>query len=131
MSIALLRWYGANQTTSFSVGSGPSAVAFDGANIWVTNFGNYLDLGTTVTKLQANNGAILGTYTVGVAPTAIAFDGANIWVGNGAGSTVTKLRASDGTVLGSYSVGNSPSGLAFDGANIWVTCLETSLVYKL
>jgi hypothetical protein len=32
--IALLRWYGANTTTSFNAGSGPYRMAFDGANIW-------------------------------------------------------------------------------------------------
>jgi hypothetical protein len=33
---ALLQWY----RQDFAVGSGPSGVAFDGANIWVANFGS-------------------------------------------------------------------------------------------
>jgi hypothetical protein len=38
MEIALLRWYGTNTTgNSFPVGDVPWGVAFDGANIWVTN----------------------------------------------------------------------------------------------
>jgi len=44
--IALLRWYEANQTTSFAVGASPFGVAFDGANIWVANQGS-----ATVSKL--------------------------------------------------------------------------------
>ena len=47
MQIALLRWYEANESgATFNVGSHPYGVAFDGANIWVTN----QDSGT-VTKL--------------------------------------------------------------------------------
>jgi DNA-binding beta-propeller fold protein YncE len=41
------------------VGASPIGVAFDGANIWVANYG-----GNSVTKLQANNGALVGRYTV-------------------------------------------------------------------
>src|ERR1700735_4490471 len=61
--IAILHWYAANTTTSFSVGSGPQGVAFDGADIWVANSNS-----NTVTKLQANNGAVLGTFAVGTNP---------------------------------------------------------------
>jgi len=41
-------------------------VAFDGANIWVTNEGS-----NNVTKLQASVGANLGTFPVGGAPRSI------------------------------------------------------------
>jgi len=47
--LALLRWYGANQAgIQFSVGASaaPQGIAFDGANIWVTNSGS-----GTVSKL--------------------------------------------------------------------------------
>jgi hypothetical protein len=41
LKVALLKWYGANTTTSFTVGntqnSNPYGVAFDGANIWTAN----------------------------------------------------------------------------------------------
>jgi YVTN family beta-propeller protein len=63
-------------------------VAFDGANIWVTNAGD-----NTVTKLRATDGGVLGTFAVGAAPYGVAFDGANIWVSNFSPGTVTKLRA--------------------------------------
>jgi hypothetical protein len=35
--LALLRWYGANVVTSFSLGGAPNGIAFDGANMWVVN----------------------------------------------------------------------------------------------
>jgi DNA-binding beta-propeller fold protein YncE len=63
-------------------------VAFDGTNIWVTNYG-----GGTVTKLSGSSGAVLGTYSVGRAPYGVAFDGINIWVANAGSNTVTKIPA--------------------------------------
>ena len=39
LKIAQLKWYKANATTRFAVGSQPYGVAFDGANIWTANFG--------------------------------------------------------------------------------------------
>jgi len=59
-------------------------VAFDGANIWVTNWGD-----GTVSKLRASDGANLGTFAVGGDPNGVAFDGANIWVTNS--GTVSKM----------------------------------------
>src|ERR1700731_3123254 len=46
--IAILKWYPANTITKFSVGRGPWGVAFDGSNIWVSNFSE-----NTVSKLRA------------------------------------------------------------------------------
>jgi len=130
MQIALLKWYQANQTTSFSVGLNPSGIAFDGASIWVTNYGD-----GTVTKLRASDGAIEDTFTVGKGPAAVAFDGGNIWVTNAGDNSVSKLHASDGYCNGAYpctfKVGTYPSGLAFDGANIWVANELTDNVSKL
>ena len=74
----------------------PSALVFDGANMWVTNSD-----GDTVTKLRAD-GAVLGTFTVPDRPYDVAFDGANIWVTNESGDNVTKLRASDGACVGTF-----------------------------
>ena len=45
---------------TFAVNRGPQGVAFDGANIWVTNSGS-----NDVTKLRASDGAVLGTFPVG------------------------------------------------------------------
>jgi DNA-binding beta-propeller fold protein YncE len=69
---------------TYTVGSNPAAVAFDGTNIWVTSYGN-----NTVTELLAATGATVGTYAVGSGPAGVAFDGANMWVTNG--NSVNKL----------------------------------------
>jgi len=123
---------------SFAVGSAPLGVAFDGANLWVTNQSS-----TTVTKLRASDGTCNGvanppgssvtacSFAVGSYPMGVAFDGANIWVANAGSATVTKLRASDGATLGTFAVGSYPYGVAFDGANIWVTNQSSTTVSKL
>jgi len=126
LKVALLKWYPANKTTSFKVGKQPLGVAFDGANIWVTNNDD-----ATVSKLRASDGADLGTFNVGGAPMGVTFDGANIWVVNSFPNTVTKLRASDGKNLGEFAVGKVPWFAAFDGENIWVTNSQDFSVTKL
>ena len=81
---ALLQWYPA----TYGVGNHPVAVAFDGTNIWVPNAYD-----SSVTKLLASTGAVVGTYAVGNWPNAVAFDGTNIWVTNQNDNTVTKIGA--------------------------------------
>ena len=129
LAIALLRWYNANEVASFEVGNTPTNLAFDGANIWLTNLGS-----NTVTKLRASDGASLCTFSVGRCG-GVAFDGANIWVSCGQPSQspgfVAKLRASDGTILGKFPVGDLPQVVAFDGANIWVANYQSATVTKL
>jgi len=61
-------------------------VAFDGANIWVTNSGS-----VSVTKLRASDRTVLGTYNVGLNPRGVVFDGTNIWVVNYDSGTITKF----------------------------------------
>ncbi len=119
LQVALLKWAPYSGVT-FPVGSAPVGIAFDGANIWVTN-------GSGVTKLRASDGANLGTFGLAFPPFAVAFDGANIWVTNG--ESVTKLQASDGAPLGTFNVGESAFGIAFDGANMWVVSVGMDVSY--
>jgi hypothetical protein len=105
-------------------------VAFDGANIWVTNAPPGVSEGA-VTKLRASDGAVLLTFNAGITPSGLAFDGANIWVAKSFG--VIKLRASDGKMLGTFPVGCllAPQCMAFDGANIWVADHGSNTASKL
>jgi hypothetical protein len=109
LQVALLQWYPANLVTSFAAGIGAERVAFDGANIWVTNVGD-ANNGTSVTKMSANDGTLLGTFQVGEAPVGIAYDGANMWVSDYAGNKVSKVRASDGAVVASSRPAQAPAG---------------------
>jgi hypothetical protein len=114
---------GANLAT-VSTGVNPEGVAYDGVNIWVTSIGG------NVYKLQASDGACIGTCTffVGNNPQGIAYDGANIWVTSI--GTVFKLRASDGATLQTFFTGGPSQGVAFDGASIWVTNLGSNTVSR-
>src|ERR1700687_3304633 len=94
LQLALKRWYAVNSATTVTEGTDPAGLAFDGANVWVTNF-----VDATVTNIRSNDATVLGTFTVGHKPYNIAFDGANIWVTNQGDNNVVKLRASDGTTL--------------------------------
>jgi len=115
-SLTELRASDGTNLGTFSVGSGPTGVAFDGANIWTAN-----SFGGDVTKLRASDGKVLGTFTVGQAPMYLAFDGANMWVTNSQGASITKLRASDGKTLGTFADSAGPDGIVFDGVHIWVS----------
>ncbi len=88
--IAILKWYPANTSAQFSVGRSPWGVAFDGSNVWVSNFSS-----DTVIKLRASDGSLLGTFKTGNGPTAMAFDGENLWVANSGSDSVSKIRGRD------------------------------------
>ena len=88
---------------TFTVGSSAEDIAFDGTNMWVTNYG-----GNTVTELSPT-GATLGTSPWATSPVGIAFDGTNMWVTNGSGNSVTELSPS-GATLGTFAVGSQPGG---------------------
>ncbi|HWY54574.1 MAG TPA: YncE family protein [Terriglobales bacterium] len=126
LKIAQLKWYAANLTTSFKVGQQPYGLAFDGANMWVSNNGD-----SRVSKLRTSDGANLGMFNVGYGPVGLAFDGANIWAANSFDNTVTKLRANDGKNLGTFPVGKVPYYLVFDGEAVWVTNTQGTSVTKL
>ena len=116
MQVALLRWWPANQVATFSVGASPLGLAFDGANVWVANWGS-----KSVTKLRANDGGTVCTYsytTSGANPAGVAFDGANTWVSAG-DNTLTKLNP-DCTSVGTYPTDSGAGAIAFDGSNLWV-----------
>ncbi len=123
---ALLKWFPVYSGVTFTVGSGPNGLAFDGSNLWVLNATSH-----TVTELRTSDGAVLGTFSQGLSPYGIAFDGANVWVANFAASSVTKLRASDGVALGTFGVGTGPIAIASDGANVWVANSSANTVTRL
>jgi outer membrane protein assembly factor BamB len=85
------------------------------------------NFGSSVTKLRASDGKVLGKFTVGHQPYWMAFDGGSIWIANGGDGTVTKLRASDGKNLGTFNTGGSVA-VAFDGRYVWVTTYHQSVV---
>jgi YVTN family beta-propeller protein len=98
----------------------PAGILYDGANIWVTDFG-----AGKLFKLDPN-GNIIQTVTVGVQPSFPVFDGANIWVPNSGNNSITVVQASSGNVAATIpSVAtnplSTPTAASFDGERILVT----------
>jgi outer membrane protein assembly factor BamB len=107
-------------------GINPLLMAFDGANVWVTN-----GSGNTVTKVRASDGVKLGTFPAGNSPSFITFDGTNIWVTNAITNMVTELAASDGSILASYDTGAFTSGIGYENGHIWVSHFDEDTVTEL
>jgi YVTN family beta-propeller protein len=113
-------------TATVTVGSNPTAVAFDGTNIWVTNYGS-----GTVSKIDPVTDTVTATVTVGSNPNGVGFDGTNIWVTNYGSGTVSKIDPVTNTVTATVPIANAVpdpnvfgfilAGVGFDGTNIWVT----------
>ena len=91
---------------------GPSAMAYDGAHVWIADFSGWVSIYTL-------GGGLTNVSTGFVNPVSVLYDGTQIWVTDyGAG----KLFAVDpaGTIINSVTVGAGPEQSVFDGENIWV-----------
>ncbi|HWP44249.1 MAG TPA: S-layer homology domain-containing protein [Blastocatellia bacterium] len=95
----------------------PFGILYDGANIWVTDQGDW-----TLKKLNSD-GEIIQIVPTGRLPGQPVFDGTNIWVPNRGSDSITVVRAATGAVLATLT-GNglaTPYQAAFDGERILVT----------
>jgi YVTN family beta-propeller protein len=103
---------------------GPSSstigLAFDGTNIWTTN---YIPPGSlSIITPGPSTPYAVSTLTSGAisAPNGILFDGTSIWVTDFLLGTVLKIDPTTNGILVVTPVGTNPGFPAFDGANIWV-----------
>ena len=104
------------------VGTTPIEMAYDGANIWVSD---YTSSDVTVVN---ESGTVLATIPLpGANPEGILFDGKDVWTANNGfdngpyANTVSKFDVSSISLMATYRVGLNPDGVAFDGTVIWVT----------
>lgn len=109
------------------LGHYPTAVTYDGTNIWVTTKG--ADGG--LHKLNGTTGELLATYEVGMSSADVLYDGTNIWVVNQGDNNVVKVNPGDGSIIGTYPVGEYPSAIEYDGENIWVANQKGGTLTKL
>ena len=109
-----------------SVGTSPSAIAFDGAVMWVLHGG-----AQNVTRIRAADGEVLGSLRVGRGRDDILFDGTYIWVSDSNTNTVSRVRADTLEEAGKFIVGNDPKALAFDGRSVWAANAQSQNVTKL
>ncbi len=116
--LGIRRWYAANKTgIDTPLANASSAVAFDGAYLWIAH---YVPSGTKLTKVRVSDGEKT-EYTDGFGsyPVAIAFDGKNLWTANAYSDNVTKFDPSTG-ITSNFPVGTEPRGIEFDGRYVWV-----------
>jgi YVTN family beta-propeller protein len=115
--------------SSTPVGDAPIEMAYDGANVWVTNYSS------STLSIVGQNGEVLKTIFLPLPshPEGILFDGKYIWIANNGANvnTVSKFDAAGMTFVATYPVGNAPDGLAFDGTYVWVTNSLSNNVMKL
>ena len=118
--------YHGNLLGSATVGTGPYRLAFDGTNMWVSDF-----VGNAVYRLNVSSLAVTGPFAVGNAPQGLMFDGTFLWVANSGDNTVMKLDKTSGAQVGTFQTGPGPSRIAFDGVNVWVTNHDSNTVSRL
>ena len=117
------------------VGVDPDEMAFDGTNVWMTDF-----LGNDVAIVDPNGNLVKtiplapSTNPAGPAnPEGIVFDGHSMWVANDGpyANVVTKIDVSTQGIVGTYAVGRAPDAMGFDGTHIWVGNSNSNSVWLL
>ncbi|MFL5741481.1 MAG: T9SS type A sorting domain-containing protein [Flavisolibacter sp.] len=99
---------------SFTSLDQPALLAFDGADVWVSNH-------NTINKIETTTGAVLSTLDVGVPFVDIAFDNAhNLWVLASSGNLL-KYSLGSASPSAIIPVGATPSNIGFDGNTVWVS----------
>jgi YVTN family beta-propeller protein len=108
------------------VAEGPSAVAVDGAHVWVTH-----DLGeAVVSEIEASTGTVIHTIPVSGAPIGVTSDGTHVWVADASGA-VEEIEASTGTRIHTIHVGGEPARVSSDGTHVWVTNRSKGTVFDI
>jgi YVTN family beta-propeller protein len=119
---------------TYSIGTAPRAIAFDGQDLWVAS-----GVGQFVARVQATScdaqpdpcGKAAATYPADSLVTGIAYDGTHIWVANGIDLSLTQLDSSTGTVVASVPLPNVPSNLFYGGGYLWVTSSKAGHLSKV
>jgi hypothetical protein len=110
-----------------TIGLTPSFVRFDGADLWVSNFGE-----GTVSRVRAGDGRVLGTWTGLTAPADNIATGSSVCVADINAHALYRIDPGlppGAATAVSTALGNLPTGLAFDGRRIWSTNQSGSVSY--
>jgi len=117
------------------VGDNPDEMAFDGTNVWVTDFtSNDVTIVDSSGNLVKTIPLAPSTNPAGPAnPEGIVFDGKSIWVANDGPymNSVSKFDVASQSLVGTYPVGLAPDSVAFDGTYIWVANSDNNNVWFL
>ncbi|MBA3964049.1 MAG: hypothetical protein H0X40_19420 [Chthoniobacterales bacterium] len=117
----------------FKVATYPLGMAFDGENIWVTNYNNITGERAFLIVLRASDGSLVRKIKAPYFSGHAAFDGTFIWTTDSyyESRSVTRYRL-DGTIEGTYDIGlYDPYSILFDGENMWVASVDGVSVSKI
>ena len=98
-----------------TVGSTPTFVRFDGADLWVSN-------SDSVSRVRAGDGRLLGSWTGPSFPADNVATGGNVYVADFSAHALYRIDPGlppGAATAVSTALGNQPVGLAFDGRRIW------------
>ena len=115
---------------TFTPAYGNRDIAFDGTNLWASDWSSYC-----IYKYDTTNLAILATYDPGFSGHAhgMAWDGYYLWVGEEDGQ-IYKMNTTGGTIRSIPSPATYPSdprGLAFAGGHLWVGHQGYGRIYEI
>jgi YVTN family beta-propeller protein len=113
--------------STIQVPSGPKRMTGSGSNLWVANYAE-----GSVTRLDANTGAVLATVTVGGHPGAInAFQG-GLWIADRARNTLTRVDPTSIQPVGSpIAIGKGPRRISGSGNDLWISDAGDGTVTKV
>jgi hypothetical protein len=98
--------------------------AFDGADVWVSEF-----YSGQVRQLDASDLTVLNTYSITGAPGRMFFDG-SLWVCMAGGLDVAEIDISDGSVIQRVPVGGVPLDVVVAGGFVFVQTGSAINVYS-
>jgi hypothetical protein len=106
-----------------NIGSNPVALAFDGENIWCTNFvGNLY-------RINFAPNPIVTVVDPGLSiPGGLVYDGTSLWVVDQGSNKIKKLNQDGTSVIQEVAVGSLAQHPVFDGMNIWVPNFNNNTV---
>jgi YVTN family beta-propeller protein len=112
-----------NETGIIKVGKDPSALAWDGTNLWIVNQGD-----NTVQKIDVQNGKILATIVVDDSPSKIMSTDRYVWVITS--RSVQRIDPTSGLVTASiHTWFGRADAMIGDETHLWVAGNQTLLSY--
>jgi YVTN family beta-propeller protein len=107
----------------------PWAQFFDGATLFVTNYGD-----GTVALIDPRDGSYHGAwglpYGAGSGPHDMVIVGHELWVTLASVNKVHCIDVLTGSPIRTIAVNDDPAGMAFDGSSVWHTCAMADLILR-
>ena len=106
------------RVATFSVGAGPTGLAYVAGAIWVAD-----EQGGSLVRLNPATGAVLSTVPLGQnrKPHALTYDGASLWVDFSDGADLVQMDSATGAFLSNRTAQFGSGDMLYDGRFLWIT----------